>query len=555
MKKRKKHRFWMTGIWTYPLWLIGMYFAEIYFIDDFIHPPEGIRKLIIWLIPGIICLFIFMSNIQKILEVDKPNDGRTGEAFSKAKYPNIKDSYLSDKPEGFVLGKINGKYIRKEVSKDGVNACFVGQPGSGKSVLLIGILLSCLYKNKILKNNKKSFNWFLVDIKGELWQKVFKKKAETYRAEDADILQVVQPSNRKSFGWDAFYRIHKPGRVSDTDKLKACQDIADALIQKSGDNPFFEINGKKILTGVFFYYMGKGLDFIPIIQKLQRTPLDQLLKEIVKEAEKENQGIVLDKLKSFVGKEGNEAIQNVEATMRTCLDVFAYPDIEFMFQSNPNRTSPAALNDGVTNIDLAIEESMLKTYEPVFRLVTMQVLKHAEGEFKEEDDRHTAIIIDEAARVGEIQGLADSMATLRSRHTSLFCFFQNLQQFKEIYGKGADAILNLFTLKGFLSGAGDRETTEYVQQLAGKYINEKRSYSKDGAIVNGATKMQYSEDLIQVVEAQDMTELVSKKEIIVLLDGHYYRFKKLFYFEDSILSKIANEIKENNETYKPKQLI
>lgn len=118
---------------------------------------------------------------------------------------------------------------------------------------------------------------------------------------------------------------------------------------------------------------------------------------------------------------------------------------------NPNKTSPAALNDGITNLDLAIEEAMLEAYRPIFRLVTMQVLRHAESEFKEDDDRYTCLILDEAGRINNVQGLESSMATLRNRHTALICLYQSISQFKDIYPEQkAMTLLNLCELKIFL---------------------------------------------------------------------------------------------------------
>ena len=103
------------------------------------------------------------------------------------------------------------------------------------------------------------------------------------------------------------------------------------------------------------------MSFTDIIKKITRTNLAQHLSEIVKDAEEKFDGITLDKLKGFVGKEDNNSIQDVESTMNQMLDVFSYPDIEYLLNNNPNKTSPAALDDGVTCIDLAFEEAMLAT--------------------------------------------------------------------------------------------------------------------------------------------------------------------------------------------------
>ena len=110
---------------------------------------------------------------------------------------------------------------------------------------------------------------------------------------------------------------------------------------------------------------------------------------IVADAENQNMGVVLDKIASFKGKAAdNESVADIETTLKTYLEAFSYPELQWVLHDNPNKTSPAVLNDGKTNLDLAIHESMLVTYQPFFRLVTMQMLRHCESEFKEEDDRY-----------------------------------------------------------------------------------------------------------------------------------------------------------------------
>ena len=395
------------------------------------------------------------------------------------------------------------------------------------------------------KNAGKKWNFFIIDIKGELYYKLIKINGK-YRASDNNLIQVVQPSNRDSYGWDALYHI-RGENVSETVKLKAVTDIAEALIEESGDNPYFYVNARKIMTGVFFWYVNKGVDFVDIIHQITRRNLGELLQEIVEGAEIENNGIVLDKLKSFVGKTDNESIQDIESTLKTSLDCFSYPDIQYMLGCNPNRTSPQALNDGVTNIDLAIEESMLSTYQPVFRLITMQVLRHCESDFHENDDRNTSIIVDEAKRVGKIENLDNSMATLRSKHVNLVLFFQDRSQMLDIYGEHkADSILNVCQLKLFLSGAGNKQTSEYLSEMVGTYQTENHSYEK-GMLTK--KEMKYSENKSPIINGKSLMNLTEKNELIAVYFGKYFRIKKLRYFEDKYLKPIYDEISEYNKLH------
>ena len=545
---------WFTGIWTYPLLSGLLYFTMNQLASDF-SIPRVIHILIVYVFPAVIPALITWTNIERKQRgqtdfsfaatyglADK--DERHSKAYLDAAYPEIPAQYASKIPTGLVLGKHKGKYAYCPIAKDGINGFCVGTPGSGKSVLLLGWLYSMLFRDEIARKGHakpgRSFNFFLVDIKGELFEKLLGIKAKDYKAADHPDFQVVAPAVPESWGYDVFYKIHRPD-VTETELIKAITDIADALVVATGDNPYFSDNARKILSGVLYYFARKGYDFLPIIQTLMRTNLDELLTAIVADAEDQNLGVVLDKLKGFVGKGDNESVADIETTLKTYLEAFSYPELQWVLHDNPNKTSPAVLNDGKTNLDLAIAESMLVTYQPFFRLVTMQILRHCESEFHEDDNRYTMLIFDEAARIGSINGLDTAMSTLRSKYTALICLFQSISQFKDIYPREkAQTLLNLCELKLFLSGSGDKDSTDYVSAMVGEYETTKMSYNRKG-VFGGKSDGSYSTERRPIIEARDMMELREKGEAIAFIYGHYIRCKKLRYFEDPYIAPILKQ--------------
>ena len=415
------------------------------------------------------------------------------------------------------------------------------------------MLLAWLYANRFRdqietdkqKLTSKNYNYFLVDIKPELFPKLLGIKAEDYTAEEYTTTKVIQPSNRSSYGYDVLYRVHKEG-VDETEIIQAVSDICDALIVPSGDNPFFDQNAKKILSGLLYYYIKEGWDFVPIIQKILRTDFNILIDSVVQDAREKGYGLVLDKLQGFAGKADSESLGDIESTAKTYLDWVSFPDLSYCLMDNPNRISPAELNDGKTNVVLGIEESMLSAYSSFFRLICLQVVSHCTSEFREEDDRHTAVILDEAARLKKISCLPDLLATARGRHVSCMMLFQNLNQFNVIYGtEESKAILALCEFKVFLSG-GDKESADYVSNCVGQYDVTKMSYNRKG-FLGGKSNGQYSTERRNIVEATDMMELREKGELIALIYGHYVRCKKIKYWEDSVLAPL---IKQNQTEVK-----
>lgn len=474
---------------------------------------------------------------------------REGPIAQEAMYPSIPADYISSMPRDLVLGKYKGQYVYCPLGDDGVMGFIVGAPGAHKTVLLLSWLYTVYYRRRIYgrKMAKAGKNWnaVIVDVKGEIYRKLLKIKG-IYQANGRNRLQVFQPSNRLSYGWDVFYML-RDHKVTPTIRLKAVQDIADALVEESKNNPYFSNNAKKILMGVLFYFSQQGEDFIPIMKIINERPMIELITEIVKDARLYNDTITLGMLAGFVGKDENESIQDVESTLKQSLQCFLYPDIVYALYNNPYRTSPRILNGGEKSIDIAIEESMLPVYRPVFRLLCVQVLRHAATEFNEDDDRMTSLIYDEAAAIKRIPELENVMATCRSKHVNILLIFQNRNQFDELYGKEvSESILNLCELKLFLSNGGDKKTEEYVQTMAGKYIDKKHSYSKDGLLVKNTN---ISDEEKQIVDGRELMSLRAKREMIAFIYGQYFRFKKIMYFDDEYLAPIAKEIMKHNDRY------
>lgn len=550
-----------TGLWIY----FPLVIAICYILDTSVAITEvpGWAYALVIIVPAILPVEITLMNrkrqeyghrdfgLRDALGIRNESEMETKE-WREAAYPEIPDKYLSDVLDGLVIGKYKKKTVRIPVSRDGLNCFVVGGVGSFKSVNLISQIFLTLFKDRINNSNSISlpYNFFCVDIKGEIFETVLKID-EKYKATDGHRLHVIQPSNRDSYGFDVFYRLRKP-YVSETEKLKMVTDIADALVEESGDNPYFSDNAKKILTGVLLHYINASWEFIPIIQKLQRTNLNELLTEIVNEAENLGEGIVLDKLKGFQGKEGNESLQDIESTLKTYLDCFSYPDIVWCLHTNEHKTSPAVLNDGYTCLDLAVEQGMLRTYRQFCRLISLLVLRHCESEFHESDHRNTILYWDEFAKIGKVPDVSGCLATLRSKHTGIWMYCQSIQQFKVLYGDDAYTILALCELKMFMSGDGDKETMEYISGMAGEYRVVKRNYDKKG-IAGSAADMKYADDFRKIITSESVMNLREKDEEIVFLFGKYMRCRKFKYFIDPYLAPIYKEIAQYNEEHKPKE--
>ena len=547
-----------TGIFLYPIVSCLAWFILENFQKDFAI-PVWLRFIVIYIFPALFPIIVLITNIEKKGRGQTDfsfsavyglgdKDAKFSKEYLASAYPEVPKEYSSKTPKDFVLGNDKkGKYVICPIGKDGLFATVCGNPGSGKSVLICGILYSMLYREEIAKKGKtkagKPWNFFMIDLKGELYQRILQIDETDYVAEEYPEVQVIAPDNRRSYGYDVFYRLHKD-KVSENDYIKTVNDLAECLVPKTGeDSPFFYLNARKILKGILMYFAKEKYEFIPIIQILMRSNLSELLAKVVADAEQKRMGYVLDCLKGFVGKEGNESVGDIESTLKTHLDVFSLPEIVWCLHNNPNKTSPRVLNNGKTSIDLAISEAMLGPYQIVFRLICMQVLKHCESDFHENDDRYTVIILDEFIRAGYLDQVDNALATLRSKKTSIWMIYQSISQLEAVYGKLSQTLLNLCELKVFLSGSGDKQTIDLVSNMAGEWEATKYSYQRRG-IWGGKSNANYSTERRPIVDGKAMMELRKKEEMICVIYGEYFRIKKLKYFLDPYIAPILKKKKE-----------
>ena len=551
-----KNFLWYTGIWTYPP-LVALVKLIVKALE--LSIPTVWQCVIVWGLPLLYPIIITWTNVERQQRGQTDfsfaatyglaaKDEKHSKAYLEAAYPDIPAQYASKIPKDIVVGKHKGKYAYCPLIKGSLpNGMILGTPGSGKSVLLLGWLYSLLFRNEIARKGHGEpgsfYNFFIVDIKGELYEKLLGIRAEDYKATEHPDFHVIAPAVKDSFGYDVFYKL-RGENVSETEIIKAVTDIADALIIATGDNPYFSDNAKKILEGVILWGYSLGYEFLPIIQTLMSANLDELLTAIVADAEQQNMGIVLQKLKSFVGKSDNESVADIETTLKTYLEIFSYPELQWVLHDNPNKTSPRVLNDGKTSLDLAIHESMLVPYMGFFRLVSLQILRHCESELKEGQERKTLLLWDEFPRCGEIPHIENSLATLRSKNCGIVMFGQSVSQLKMVYPREkAQTLLNLCELKMFLSGSGDKDTTDYVSGMVGDYTTDRMSYKRKG-FMGEKSDGNYSPERRPIVEARDMMELRERGEAIAFVYGHYIRCKKLRYFEDPFIAPILKRRQE-----------
>ena len=259
-----------------------------------------------------------------------PETGLQKESTQKkiATYPKVPKKYLNKEPEGVILGTYKNQYVRIP-TKEIYHYCIIGGSGSGKTST---VLLDTLLANFATKKN--DFLTFAIDIKGELHEK------STY-SHSPDIM-VVNPTDRTTAGWDAYYRLHD--NPSDDLVIEAIEEIAQALIISTNPkDSFFVENARSMFTGLLVYYFKQGESFIDSVTRILESEIKSLIAEIIKSSEPSD--LWYKYLAKFDGKDA-ESVEDCMVELTTNLSVFgSKSDIRFCFRDNPVKASPCTFRD------------------------------------------------------------------------------------------------------------------------------------------------------------------------------------------------------------------
>ncbi|MEF9939596.1 MAG: type IV secretion system DNA-binding domain-containing protein [Clostridium sp.] len=517
----------ITGLYSIPV---------IWVVTPQVIPDIKYKTLM--LICLAIVAWVSFNNLWSIMcegkQIDKisigdgliPNTGLTKESAQKhiAMHPRVPSELLSKEPEGIILGTYKNRYVRLPRNEI-LHCCIIGGSGSGKTST---VLLSTLLAN-FATGNEPAYQIFAVDIKGELHQ----KSTCAY----ADNILIVDPTDRTTIGWDAYYRLHDS--PSHDLVAEATEEIAQALIISTNPkDAFFIENARTMFTGLLIYYYKQGASFVDSINKILESEIKSLIEEIIKGSESSD--LWYKYLAKFSGKDA-ESVQDCIVEMTTSLSVFSKSDIKFCFRDNYQKASPYSFRDG-KSIFLAIPEHMLESYKAILRLCTVQVLKELERR-SENETIPMLLIIDEFARLGKITGIENALATLRSKKVMVILAFQSLAQGDYIYGKDLTRVITDNCRCKIICEESDIQTARTVQDWCGKYKEKKETLTGG----KGRHKSYTYEDK-PIIEPDDLIILVKNEEVILIISGvGYLRPKKCYYFKDKKISALAAKVRDYNQ--------
>lgn len=504
-----------TGAWIYFLTYSILFVISIAFRDNLVPIVVAYPNIIKYILYSsyVPMFFITTTNIIRTITGNVEfsmakfifrfgKDKNTTSRSEKKVINPIINSELIKNRSGFIFGKKNKTYITKPEDKDG-HILVIGGAGSGKS--------SCIAIPSLRSWNQRVF---AIDIKGELYD-----KTENFRPNK----KVFKPSDiNNRYGYNPFYLLKNSDNLSQDVK-----EIALAMIPLPQDtkDPFWINSAQNLLTGSMIYCYKKNLNFIQSIERIQTTPVQEMIQEITESDCLEAKLFC----NQFVGMD-IKTLSGIFTEVSNSIMIFATDKQLKNALSKSEFVVPEDLENG-TDIYICIDEHKLEQWKSLLTLIVNQFLKHFERR-SEVAATPTLFLLDEFARLGKIETVLNGLATLRSKKVTIAILTQSLAQLDMIYGKSARQVISdNCSYKAILS-ATDAETQDYFSKLVGTYDKQKISNNANFEEYTNLGKgkgISKTTEEKRIIKPEDFAYL---KDIVMLSPMGYFRVDKAPYYED-----------------------
>jgi len=534
----------MTGIWVVPLTVLivsmAIYFYETRLLrDQMVWTGMWFGAVLLWLL-------IWMD------QLGRPQEETALQGKKKAMYPPIAPELLYDKPIGLVYGKDpdTKKYVCMETDNGKIMHTFcIGSTGSGKtSGLILSGILDILYPDgdKDLSNEKgctKSKGQLLaLDIKSELHKK-------GSMIGDARVL-VFNPCTRTEAGFDPLYKLNEQ---SDSQEIfEAMQQIAFSLIPLSANakDSFWEISAQNLFCSLAIYHYKQGIHNLPdIVAAILKKSFQESIEEVINTSDNDSTEYTLaipfkDMAEETLGSISCELSNNIQMIMNDT-------NLRYAMRDNPIKVTPKHLSEMDYSIFFAIPEYKLKAMSKVidlfFRLMLLELM-----ELPQDGHKDITVILDEFARI--LTDSAGSGGSLKSIICESILTSRSLGIRYIIITQSTDSLIGPMTIEEVNSlisncdfklilSASTRKTQDEIIAWCGKYMARKQSWNGEGK--NRKSTVSYEEK--NIVDPADLMKLQRTGEAILITPYGYCRVKKVPYYKDNYLKKIAKAVREHNE--------
>ena len=408
---------------------------------------------------------------------------------------------------GMVFGKKGSTYVTKKEQEDG-HALVIGGAGSGKSSgVAIPTLMS--WKNRA----------FVIDIKGELYEKTKKARGE-------DMIKVFNPSDINAYGYNPFYVLEMTDDLSST-----AHEIAESIIPLPADvkEPMWIKNARDYLCGAILYFYNQRKNFSETMIAIKSQSPKSLVAEIM---ESKNQDAII--YMSTFADMADETLSGVFTEVSINITPFATnKDLIRALGNTSNAITPNDLESG-SDVFICIEEHKLEQWKSLLTMIVNQFCKFFEQR-KNDNTEPILFMLDEFPRLGKIESVATGLATLRSKKIEIMLYVQSKNQLDMIYGeKQAGSICDNCTYKAILK-ASEPATQKWCSDLVGTYDKTKKSSSvnADNFGMGKGSGISTTTEEKRIIKPEEFAYL---QDVVCIFPSGYSRITKIKYWEDKAFS-------------------
>lgn len=483
--------------WIHSLIAAVLFFGSLYLfaIPAEMYDKNAANVGIVLVIMFYICLgFLFMNFKPKEELVTVSGDLGKADFVSKNQ---LKQAHLINGGSGIVFGKLNHSFVERPTDQDG-HVAIVGGTRTGKTS-----------SNLIPTIVRWQGTGLILDVKPEMLAKTGHLK------ENKKVLSLKSKQ-------DCYNPLQFIRTISDV------LDLSKILIPISPDikETYFKTTAQNILASASWEFKDT-LSFSDLAAWLCDTQGSEIVELLQKSSKRETRILInaVDNIKT-------EQLASVMNELRNTLIPYAI-DEQLRYITGSNGVT---LSDIETNwIYIELEENKLEVYNAFLALVISQFVKHLAGR-KEYQEPRTLLALDEFSRIGKMDLLVDSIATLGGRGITTMILFQSLAQLDKVYGSDSRKIIMDNIHYTLVHNATDTESQKYFSDKAGMKTSIVQSMSRDNDRWSLKKNHSYNQQSTPLIRPEEFANL--EKPILFAYQVGICTIEKSYWFKNTEMKRL-----------------
>ena len=483
--------------WLHSLIITSLFFGSFYL---FAIPAEmyNRNRTNVGLAVGIIfyICFGFLSVSFKKQDNLVTVSGDLGKADFVSK-EHLKKAHLINGGSGIVFGKVKQSFVERPTDKDG-HVAIVGGTRTGKTS-----------SNLIPTIVRWQGTGLILDVKPEILAKTGHLK------ENKKVLSLKS----KQDCYNPLQFIHKISDVLDLAKILI--PIPPAIKET-----YFKTTAQNILASACWEFK-ESMSFSAVAEWLCDTQSSEIVEQLQKREKRETRMLInaVDNIKT-------EQLASVMNELRNTMIPYAVDEqLRYITGSNG-----VLLSDIETNwIYIELEENKLEVYNAFLALVISQFVKYLASR-KEYQEPRILLALDEFSRIGKMELLVDSIATLGGRGVTTMILFQSLAQLDKVYGSDSRKIIMDNIHYTLVHNATDTDSQKYFSDRAGTKTSIVQSMSRDNDRWSLKKNHSYNQQSTPLIRPEEFANL--EKPILFAYQVGICTVEKSYWFKNTEMKQL-----------------